>query len=142
VPSAFSSTDCSISPASISTSGTATVTIGTLKAALQTDGNEIRAASSRDSARIQARMLVVLAPVICFLVLLVPMLRAGSTPRGMIAAFAVFASLLVATCVGCGGGSSSSSATSSSVSAGSYTFQVTGQSGTLTHSASIQVTVQ
>src|ERR1700730_4749907 len=34
-PSTFSTSDCSISPASISTSGTATVTIGTLLAALQ-----------------------------------------------------------------------------------------------------------
>jgi O-antigen ligase len=46
------------------------------------------------------------------------------------------ACLLAAACVGCG------ESGDASVPAGSYTFRITAQSGTLTHTAHIQVTVK
>jgi subtilase family serine protease len=138
VPSTFSASDCSILPASISTSGTATVTIGTLRAALPMDGKEIPGNARPDSPRIQAR-----APVVSVLcVLLAPMLLAGSRRRRLQAVFGICLGLLAGTCTGCGASQSSTPATGSSVSAGSYTFKITGQSGTLTHSSDIQITVQ
>ena len=137
-PSTFSTSDCSISPASISTSGTATVTIGTLLAALQMDGNEIQGKARPSGPRIEAW-----APVVSVLwVLLALMLWAGSRHRRRHVVFGICLALLAGTCTGCGASQSSSAATGSSVSAGSYTFQITGQSGTLTHSSDIQITVQ
>jgi subtilase family serine protease len=141
-PATFSANDCTISQTSVATPGTATITIGTLHAAVQTDGEGMQASARTDSARIRSQGIAGLASGVALFVLLVSMSRTRFPQSRMLVALGVCAALLGVRFAGCGGASSSSSAASSSVSAGSYTFVITGQSGTLTHSASIQVTVQ
>ena len=140
VPSTFSTSDCAISPTSITASGTATVTIGTLHAQLRQREKYVQASAFRNGSRIRRGALTISALSFSLLSLLVLILGARSGYCRLPVAVGICLGLLAGTCAGCGGGSSSTSA-SSSVSAGSYTFQITGQSGSLTHSADIQVTV-
>jgi subtilase family serine protease len=140
LPSTFLASDCTISPASITTSGTATVTIGTLKAALERCAPESRALARADSVPTGNARRVAAASAVCLLSVLLAIVLPGLSRRDLRIA-GLCLGLVVSLCVACGGGSSSA-ATSTSVSAGSYTVQITGQSGTLSHSASIDVVVQ
>jgi subtilase family serine protease len=136
VPSAFASSDCAISPSSISTSGTATVTIGTLKASLRQGEREARAVLPK-FARIPSSWRDTLAIFVCLLALLIWSLRQVHGCIRLRFALVACAALLIVGCLGCG-----DSSTSSSVSTGSYTFLITGQNGNLSHSATIQVRVK
>jgi subtilase family serine protease len=140
VPATFSAGDCAISPASIATAGTATVTIGTLHAALQKETKEFRAAAQPDRIRREGRERIGSAIALGLLSLLALALSPGPRWPRLQVVTGLCAVLLAAACMGCGGGASS--ATSSSVSVGSYTFQITGKSGTLSHSSNITVTVK
>jgi subtilase family serine protease len=137
VPFTFASSDCAISPSTISTSGTATVTIGTLKASLRASERDARATTPTSSVHISSSWRSVLAISLCLVALLFLSSEQLSRRIRLRVALGACTALLSAVCLGCG-----SSSESSRVSPGTYSFLVTGQSEGLTHSATIQVTVE
>lgn len=138
-PSNFLSSDCSISPSSVTGSGTASVTIGTQKAAVWSRNPEIRATPPFDLSRLQssAALRLILSFGLIALAVLVWNSRVTSHARRL--ALGVCGFILLGAAAGC---SSTSTNDNANVATGSYTFQITATSGTLTHSATLSVTVQ
>ncbi|HEX9121100.1 MAG TPA: S53 family peptidase [Terriglobales bacterium] len=135
VPSSLPGTTCSVSPASLTNSGTATVTV--------------TAPTTRSSLR-PPRLFPHFFPWTdgSFAIAMGLMLagkRERTSKKTKMAILAVMLIIAIAVMIGCGGGSSSSSTTSSSSSGssvtGTGTVTVTATSGALSHAASITVTV-
>jgi subtilase family serine protease len=140
VPTAIT---CSISPGTVTGSGSTTVMFGVVSAALR------QGSDSRWSVFVLPGMgrgfgTGMLAASFCFVILvfLAWSARRGSELRTRMI-MGVCAVLFVGMIVGCGGGGGSSTKTvTTTPTPVAYTAQITAQSGSLTHTTSIQVTVE
>jgi subtilase family serine protease len=138
VPAAIT---CSVSPAGITASGTSTVTFSVVSAALR-QGND-----SRWSVFLLPGMKGRLGPGMlaasfCLLILVLLAWAARANELRTRMTMGICALLLVGLIAGCGGGGASSSKTTTTTTTPvTYTAQITAQSGSLTHTMSIQVTV-
>jgi subtilase family serine protease len=135
VPTAIT---CSISPATVTASGSTTVTFGVVSAAVR-HGNDSRWSAFALNRGFRPGAL---AGYCCLVILAFLAWSArGSKPRTRMTA-AMCALLIVGVIAGCGGGGGSSSKTvTTTTTPVAYTAQITAQSGSLTHTTSIQVTV-
>jgi subtilase family serine protease len=124
---------CSVNPTSVSldnttTSASATVTVTTTGASAA-----LKAPATRSDRVVYAAMMLPFLGIV--------VLGGASRRRTGISALVLLAFLVAG--IGCGGGSSTSSnSQNSGTSAGSYTITVTGNDGSVSHAASVSVTVQ
>jgi subtilase family serine protease len=140
--SAPTTLSCSFAPASFSTSGTSTLTITALNSASVLGSSRSRWGFLFDVTRFSHVQPGLPATGFCLCVLLIFALwRGPRSVRVRASGFASLALLIAGVCIGCGGGSSSNTK-GPTVTAGTYTVEVTAQSGTITHTANVQVTVQ
>jgi subtilase family serine protease len=138
VPSAIT---CSLSPASIVGSGTSTVTIGVVSAALSTQQKNSRWSGVTGGPNIfNARYSSLLVSLGLLTLIIFASTRSVSRLR-MRVSFGVCALLVAGVFTGCGGGGGSSSKTVTTPTPASYTAQVTARSGSITHTTNITVTV-
>jgi subtilase family serine protease len=137
VPSAIT---CSISPASVAGSGTSTVTIGVVSAAVRPQ-TKVRWSGLDDWLHITAAhygLIFVSSGLLTCVIFALPKIPAR--PR-MRLGFGFCALLIVSVFSGCGGGSNSGSKTVTTTTPATYTAQITAQSGSITHTTNITVTV-
>ena len=140
--SAPATLSCSVAPASFSTSGTSTVTIGEMNSALVLGDGRSRWAVLFATAHLFSVRAIMLLGGFCLSALLIfAWWRSSGSVRVRASGFAAWVLVIAGVCIGCGGGSSSSSK-SVTTPAGSYTVEITAQSGTIKHTANIQVTVE
>lgn len=138
--SAPSAITCSISPASVAGSGTSTVTIGVVSAAVRPE-TKARSSGLSGWPNISAARYVSLfvsLGLLSFVIFVLPQCR---TRPQMRVGFGVCAVLIAGAFAGCGGGSSSGSKTVTTTTPATYTAQITAQSGSITHTTNITVTV-
>ncbi|MGB9103585.1 MAG: S53 family peptidase, partial [Terriglobales bacterium] len=133
VPSSLPGTTCSVLPASVTNSGTATVTVTapTTRSSLRPPRLFPRFFPWTDGSFAIAMGLMIAGK------------RQRTSKKTKMAILAVMLIIAIAIMIGCGGGSSSTtpSASSGSTVTGTGTVTVTAISGSLTHSATITVTV-
>jgi subtilase family serine protease len=138
VPAAIT---CSISPASIAGSGTSTVTISVVSAAIRPEGSQSHWSLLIDPANVSNVRLLMVSVSLCLLALMVLGLLRTEARLRLRLSFGVCALLIGSVFAGCGGGGSSSSKTVTTPAPASYTAQITAQSGSITHTTDIAVTV-
>jgi len=130
---------CSISPSSISSAGTSTVTIGIVSASLRPEENQPRWSFLFSPGEISHFGPSMLTVFLCLLALLIFALFKTSTQLRSRLAIGVWTLLIAGACASCASSGSSGSKPVST--AASYTAQITAKSGSITHTTAIQITV-
>jgi subtilisin family serine protease len=128
---------CTVSPTSVTLDGsngaTATVTLTTMARALT---------PPMLLPRYQLPMPLWLPVAVCFAGILTAMMVWRLGPRQRVWVDAAVVLVLAAVCAACGGGTSSGPPSTQGTPAGPYTVTITGNSGNLSHSTTVQATVK
>jgi subtilase family serine protease len=132
---------CSIAPASVAGSGTSTVTIGVVSAAVRPEETKIRWSGLIGWVNFPAARYGLLFVSLGLCALMIFGFSENVSRLGMQVGLALCALLIAGVFGGCGGGSSSGSKTVTTTTPATYTAQITAQSGSITHTTNITVTV-